>query len=109
MDNYECVFGSSVRVNGVKVNRLGFQKVAAGHTNGVVRKYKGVSPGQKKIDRNNEVTGRQGSTVHRKYCNRASTYVMLLSNLIDEHRGLTPVSEAGSCHQLALVPPTEYK
>ena len=32
---------------------------------------------------------------------------MLLSNIGDEHRGLSPVSEAGFRHQLVLVPPTD--
>ena len=41
--------------------------------------------------------------------NRASKYVALLSNLGDEHRGLSPVSEAGFRYQLVLVPPTEIK
>ena len=32
---------------------------------------------------------------------------MLHSNFVDEHRGLSPVSEAGFRHQLVHVPPTE--
>ena len=39
--------------------------------------------------------------------NRASKYVMLLGNFGDEHRGLSPVLEAGFRHQLVLIPPTE--
>ena len=39
--------------------------------------------------------------------NHASKYVMLLSNFGVEHRGLSPVSEAGFRHQLVLVPLTE--
>ena len=31
---------------------------------------------------------------------------MLHSNFVDEHRGLSPVSEAGFRHQLVLVPST---
>ena len=38
---------------------------------------------------------------------RASKYVMLLSNFVEEQRGLSPVSEAGFRHQLVLVPPTD--
>ena len=38
---------------------------------------------------------------------RATKYVMLLSNFEDEHRGFSPVSEAGLCLQLVFVPPTE--
>ena len=38
--------------------------------------------------------------------NRASKYVMLLSNSGNEHRGLSPVSDAGFRHQLVVVPPT---
>ena len=38
--------------------------------------------------------------------NRASKYVMLLSNFRDKHRGPSPVSEVGFCHQMVLVLPT---
>ena len=38
--------------------------------------------------------------------NRASKYVMLLSNFGKEYRGLTPVLEAGIPDQLVLIPPT---
>ena len=36
--------------------------------------------------------------------NGASKFFMLLSNTLDEHRGLSQFSEAGCCHQLFLVP-----
>ena len=39
---------------------------------------------------------------------RARKYVMLLSNFGDEHRGLSPVSDAGFRHQLVLIPPTAF-
>ena len=36
--------------------------------------------------------------------NRASKYVMLLSNFGEENRGLSPVSETGFRHELVLSP-----
>ena len=57
----------------------------------------------------NRFTQSETSTGTHEYpeSNRASRYVMLLSNFWDEHRGLSLVSEAGFRHQLVLVPPTE--
>ena len=46
------------------------------------------------------------STHEYSKSNRASKYVMLLSNFGDEHRGLSPVTEAGFRHKLVLVPLT---
>ena len=40
------------------------------------------------------------STREYSETNRASKYVTLLGNFVDEHRGLSPVSEAGFRHQL---------
>ena len=40
------------------------------------------------------------STHEYSESNRASKYVMLLSNFVDENRGLSPVSEAGFRQQL---------
>ena len=39
--------------------------------------------------------------------NRANKHLTLLSNFRDKDRGLSPSSEAGFCHQLALVPSTD--
>ena len=46
------------------------------------------------------------STHEYSESNRASKYVMLLSNFGDEHRGLSPASKAGFRCQLVLVLPT---
>ena len=48
------------------------------------------------------------STHEYSESNRASKYVMLLSNFGDENRGLSLVSEAGFRHQLVHVAPTGY-
>ena len=44
------------------------------------------------------------STPKYSESNHASKYVMLLSNFRDKDHELSPIIEAGFCHQLVLVP-----